>query len=66
MRAVLGLPLAHAADLLAADGFRVAFEEVRSKKGVPDGDSKRVIGIKPQPDGAVLLQYALFLTTPKQ
>ena len=66
MTNVLGMPLEAATSALEQEGFELITEEIRSKKGIPDGISKRVIRQTDLGEGRVLLGYALFRTEPKE
>jgi hypothetical protein len=57
----MGLDLA--VKLLEEEGYIVVTREVRSKKGVPDGDDKRVIRVRSAgSDNTVCLAYSVFKT----
>jgi hypothetical protein len=63
---VLGLPLDHAKELLAAQGITVSAEEARSKKGVHDGTEARVIRQTMTDETHATLVYSVFRTEPVQ
>ena len=63
MTDVRGMELSAAEAILRAEGYEVASCEVRSKKGVPEGDDKRVIRVRRVGTGnAVCLAYSVFKT----
>ena len=63
MTDVRGYSLALAESILKAEGYNVVSEEVRSKKGVPDGDDKRVIRVRvAETENTVFLAYSVFKT----
>ena len=63
MTDVRGLELRLAEDILTAEGYTVVSREVRSKKGVPDGDDKRVIRVRlVESENTVYLAYSIFKT----
>ena len=63
MTQVLGLALDEAVKLLEREGHKVVCIEVRSKKGVPDGDDKRVIRVRTDKAAdTVYLAYSVFKT----
>lgn len=63
MTAVLGLPLDEAEALLRGRGYTVISSEVRSKKGVPEGNDKRVIRVRMDESAkTVYLAYSVFKT----
>lgn len=64
MTNVLGFRLEAAAETLRQEGFTVEFREVRSRKGVSDGDDSRVVGQTVTEPGRVTLMYAVFRTKP--
>ena len=66
MTGVLGLPLARAKELLAAEGFAVTVTEARSKKGVPGGTDARVIRQTRTGEAECSLVYAVFRTEPAE
>ncbi|MEA5049551.1 MAG: hypothetical protein VB034_13240 [Eubacteriales bacterium] len=66
MTNVLGMPLDAAYLTLQREGFELVLKEVRSKKGIPDGTSKRVIRQTVLDEERVLLTYALFRTEPNE
>ncbi len=60
---VLGLPLEEVISLYESEGNKVVCTEVRSKKGVPDGNDKRVIRVRRDPEtNTVYLAYSVFKT----
>lgn len=64
MTDVRGMELSHAEDLLRKEGYTVVSREVRSKKGVPDGDDKRVIRVRlVGSENTVHLAYSIFRTS---
>lgn len=66
MTDVRGMELSAAEQMLRAEGYNVVTVEVRSKKGVPDGDDKRVIRVRrDEADNTVCLAYSVFNTTVK-
>ena len=63
MTDVRGFWLSDAESILKSEGFNVVSEEVRSKKGVPDGDDKRVIRVRMVgAENTVYLAYSVFKT----
>ncbi len=63
MTDVRGYSLALAEDILKSEGYNVVSEEVRSKKGVPDGCDKRVIRVRlAETENTVFLAYSVFKT----
>lgn len=63
MTDVRGMGLDLAVKLLEEEGYNVITREVRSKKGVPDGDDKRVIRVRSAgSDNTVCLAYSVFKT----
>lgn len=63
MTDVRGLSLEEALSILESEGYKVVLSEVRSKKGVPDGNDKKVIRVRPAgSDGTVCLAYSVFKT----
>lgn len=63
MTDVRAMELSAAEEILRAEGFEVAAFEVRSKKGVPGGDDKRVIRVRRDETGnTVYLAYSVFKT----
>ena len=63
MTDVRGMVLSEAEDILRSEGFDVVAAEVRSKKGVPDGNDKRVIRVlRVETDNTVYLAYSIFKT----
>lgn len=61
---VLGLPLEEVISLYESEGYKVVCTEVRSKKGVPDGNDKRVIRVRRDDAAkAVFLAYSVFKTS---
>ena len=66
MTSVLGLPLEQARAILAREGVEVSAVETRSKKGVADGTSARVIRQITVDDAHVSLLYAVFRTEPNE
>ncbi len=63
MTDVRGLELKEAVRILESEGYHVVLSEVRSRKGVPDGDEKKVIRVRPAgSDGTVCLAYSVFKT----
>lgn len=63
MTDVRGYSLETAEKLLRSEGYNVVSEEVRSKKGVPDGDDKRVIRVRlAETENTVYLAYSVFKT----
>lgn len=65
MISVLGLPLDRARALLERENVTLAFEEVRSKKGVAGGTDARVIRQTVQDETHATLVYAVFRTEPE-
>lgn len=64
MTDVRGMELSLAEELLRKEGYTVVSREVRSKKGVPDGDDKRVIRVRlVGSENTVYLAYSIFRTT---
>lgn len=64
MTDVRGMDLALAESILKSEGYNVVKIEVRSKKGVPDGNDKRVIRVRMVgSDKTVCLAYSVFKTT---
>lgn len=64
MTDVRGLPLQLAEQILRAEGYIVTAQEVRSRKGVPGGDEKRVIRVRrADSDNTVRLAYSVFKTS---
>ncbi len=64
MTDVRGFALSAAEDILRAEGYKTVSCEVRSKKGVPDGDDKRVIRVRlVESENTVYLAYSVFKTT---
>lgn len=63
---MLGLPLDLARELLEREGVCVTAEEVRSKKGVPDGRSARVVRQTEIDETHAALLYAVFRTEPNE
>ena len=61
---VLGMELSRAKALLAARGYCVTEQEVRSRKGVPIGEA-RVIRVRETAAG-LTLSYAVFQTDVQQ
>ena len=66
MTSVLGLPLEQAMVILTREGVIVSAVEARSKKGVADGTSARVIRQKIVDDTHASLLYAVFRTEPNE
>ena len=63
MTDVRGYSLSLAEEILRSEGYKVAVSEVRSKKGVPDGDDKRVIRVRMvESENTVYLAYSVFKT----
>ena len=63
MTDVRGLELGLAESMLRAEGYNVVSLEVRSKKGVPEGNDKRVIRVRiDEPEKTVYLAYSVFKT----
>lgn len=63
MTNVLGMELSAAEQTLAAEGYNVTVEEIRSKKGVEGGSDKRVIRVRRAgTDNTVCLAYSVFNT----
>ncbi len=63
MTDVRGLSLSEAEDILRSEGHNTVSEEVRSKKGVADGDDKRVIRVRlVESENTVYLAYSVFKT----
>ena len=63
MTDVRGFELRKAEDILRSEGYKVVSCEVRSKKGVPDGDEKRVIRVRlVESENTVYLAYSIFKT----
>lgn len=63
MTDVRGYELRKAEDILRSEGYKVVAEEVRSKKGVPDGNDKRVIRVRlVESENTVYLAYSIFKT----
>ena len=61
------MELSRAEELLRSEGYNVVSVEVRSKKGVPDGDDKRVIRVRRDETGnTVHLAYSIFKTAVKE
>jgi len=63
---VLGFKPDAAADLLRREGFSTDLNEVRSRKGVPDGDDARVVRQTMTGPDRVELLYAVFRTKPEK
>ena len=66
MTSVLGLPVEQAREILAREGVQVFAVEARSKKGVADGTSVRVIRQTVVDNTHVSLLYAVFRTEPNE
>ena len=63
MTDVRGYSLELAENILKSEGYNVVSEEVRSRKGVPDGDDKRVIRVRlDKTENTVYLAYSVFKT----
>ena len=63
MTDVLGLAIDEAESLYKSRGYIVVSNEVRSKKGVPDGIDKRVIRVRMDEQAkTVYLAYSVFKT----
>ena len=63
MTDVRGMELSEAESILRSEGCNVVTNEVRSKKGVPDGSDKRVIRVRRVgSDNTVYLAYSIFKT----
>ena len=64
MTDVRGYELSAAEQILRAEGYNVEAVEIRSKKGVPDGDDKRVIRVRrDETVKTVYLAYSVFKTS---
>ncbi len=64
MTGVCGFDLDSAMRIAENEGFAVSTVEVRSKKGVADGDCKRVIRVRTdEAQKTVELTFAVFKTT---
>jgi hypothetical protein len=63
---VLGFKLDAAVETLREQGFSVELVQVRSRKGVPDGDDPRVIGQKLTEPNRMEIRYAVFRTRPEK
>ena len=63
MTDVCGYRLSRAEEILRSEGYNVVSREVSSKKGVPDGDDKRVIRVRlVRSENTVYLAYSIFKT----
>lgn len=63
MTDVRGMELSAAERQLRAEGYNVSSVEVRSKKGVPGGEDKRVIRVRlDERSNSVCLAYSVFNT----
>ena len=63
MTDVRGFRLSDAESILKSEGFNVVCEEVRPKKGVPDGNDERVIRVRMvEAENTVYLAYSVFKT----
>jgi hypothetical protein len=63
---VLGFRLSEAIETLLLEDVQVETQEVRSRKGVPDGDARRVIQQIPIDRNHVRLLFAVFKTEPNE
>ena len=64
MTDVRGMSLGLAEETLRSQGYNVVSREVRSLKGVPDGDDKRVIRVRlVESENTVYLAYSIFKTS---
>lgn len=66
MTNVLGFKLDAAVETLQNDGFTVELRQVRSRKGVPDGDDSRVVKQTMTEPKHVELMFAVFRTKPEE
>ena len=62
MRSFLAYPVDEAKEALENEGFNVLLVEVRSKKGIADSDSKRVIRQRLTDDKTVELCFSYVVT----
>ena len=62
MRSFLAYPVDQAKEALENEGFNVLLVEVRSKKGIADSDSKRVIRQRLTADKTVELCFSYVVT----
>lgn len=66
MTNVLGFRLDAAVEALRRDGLKVELRQVRSRKGVPDGDDSRIVKQTVIDPEHVELLYAVFRTKPEE
>ena len=63
MTDVRGYRLERAEDILRSEGFKIVSQQVSSKKGVADGNDKRVIRVRMvESENTVYLAYSIFKT----